>query len=66
MPQFNLEKNKLEFLIFVPKGNHTISFEFRETGFRYTADVISSLGILIYGIYLIYLLSKGVRKSKRI
>jgi hypothetical protein len=52
--------------VIVPKGDHTISFEFRETGFRYIADVMSSVGVILYGVYLIFLLSKGTRRSRRV
>jgi hypothetical protein len=47
----------------VPKGEHHISFEFRETAFRYIADFLSSLGILFYGGYLSYLLVKGAKRK---
>jgi len=48
----------------VPKGDHVISFEFRETAFRYIADTISSIGIILYGIYIIkYLTHRTKRKT---
>jgi len=52
--------------VIVPKGDHTISFEFRETGFRYISDILSSIGIIAYGGYLLFLLTKGVRKKSRV
>ncbi|HCM82225.1 MAG: hypothetical protein UV63_C0001G0015 [Microgenomates group bacterium GW2011_GWC1_43_11] len=52
--------------VIVPKGDHTITFEFRETAFRYLADVISSIGVILYGVYLVVLLSKKVRKNTRL
>jgi len=49
--------------VVVPKGDHILSFEFRETGFRYVADLLSSIGVLLYGMYIIFLLSKGVKRK---
>lgn len=49
--------------VVVPKGDHIISFEFRETGFRYIADLLSSIGVLLYGMYIIFLLSKRVKRK---
>lgn len=49
--------------IVVPKGTHTISFEFRETAFRYGADLLSSIGVILYGLYLIFYLTKGVKRT---
>jgi hypothetical protein len=49
--------------VVVPKGDHIISFEFRETGFRYIADLLSSIGVLLYGMYIVFLLSKRVKRK---
>jgi len=52
--------------VIVPQGEHTLIFEFRESGFRYISDVISSIGIMLYGAYIIFLLSCSAKKRKRI
>jgi len=49
--------------VVVPKGDHILSFEFRETGFRYVADLLSSIGVLLYGMYIVFLLSKRVKRK---
>jgi len=46
----------------VPKGSHRVSFEFRETAFRYISDILSSFGIIVYGAYLLILLSNNVKR----
>lgn len=47
----------------IPPGEHDIVFEFRETGLRYIADTLSSIAILGYGVYLIWYISKGVKRK---
>jgi hypothetical protein len=50
----------------IPKGRHTISFEFRETAFRYIIDVFTSFGVILYGMYLLYYLTKGIQKKTHV
>ena len=64
--ELSYQNSKGVMQVIVPKGDHTISFEFRETAFRYVTDVVSSVGVILYGAYLVFLLSKRVRKSTRV
>jgi len=50
----------------VPQGIHHVSFEFRETVFRYVADTLSGIGVLLYGIYLLSCLIRNGKKRIRI
>ncbi len=49
----------------VPKGPHRVTFEFRETVFRYVSDIATSVGVGLYGLYVLYCLTQGVRKRSR-
>lgn len=61
--ELSYENQKGLIQVTIPKGEHIISFEFRETAFRYIADIISSIGIILYGIYIIRYLMSGVKRK---
>jgi len=53
--------------IHVPKGNHVISIEFRETVFRFIADLISVAGIVLFIMYaLLPIGAKKIRLESRL
>jgi len=53
--------------ILVPKGEHLLFVEFRETVFRFIADVLSAIGFITYGIFiLLFLLHGKFQKHKSI
>ena len=64
--ELSYQNSKGVMQVVVPKGDHKISFEFRETGFRYVADILSSVGVILYGVYMLFFLTKRVRKKSRL
>lgn len=45
--------------ITVPKGTHTMLVEFRETFFRFIADISSAIGFFLYGFFMLYTVLHG-------
>jgi len=61
-------KNQLGVMrIFVPKGEHQLLVQFRETVFRFMTDIISFVGIVLFGIYALWNMmhSFKIKKPKK-
>lgn len=57
--QINYQNSQGLIRFFLPKGNHVIKAEFRETPVRFLADVISLISFILYVFYLV-----SITKSK--